>query len=112
VKDRGTWQDALQDLACEVELRKKAEARVAELESELAASIKSEARWITLMGGAKAERGEMRIERDALRAENAKLLAVARAAQSLLAEDDAREALAHYNRLHILAERLGELERV
>lgn len=38
-----------------------------------------------------------------------KLCEVARAAQSLMSEDDAREAVAHYNCLHILADKLKEL---
>jgi hypothetical protein len=37
------------------------------LRAELADSLKSQARWITLMGEAKAERGEMRQERDEAR---------------------------------------------
>lgn len=51
---------------------KKREAEVADLqrrlrdaEAALAASYKSEGKWISLMGEAKAERGEMRLERDA-----------------------------------------------
>lgn len=39
-----------------------------------------------------------------------KLIEVARAASSLMSEDGAREALAHYNCLHILADKLKELE--
>lgn len=42
--------------------------RLREAEAALAASYKSEGKWISLMGEAKAERGEMRLERDAARA--------------------------------------------
>lgn len=39
-----------------------------------------------------------------------KLIAVARTARSLMAEDDAREALAHFNCLHILADQLAAFD--
>lgn len=53
------------------------ERRLRDAEAALAASHKSEGKWISLMGKAKAERGEMRLERDAARAALRKLAEVA-----------------------------------
>ncbi len=45
-----------------------------------------------------------------LESENKKLLPIAHAAQSLLSEDGAKEALAHYVVLQILADRVRDWE--